>query len=147
MISERWRALKAAARQRSGGRCEDCRCKLGKEAHLHHLTYERRGHELLADVRLICLPCHGHRHPRHTFLTMEEQARRARLRKLGRRPARPQPPAVVEAHWDEINGRFAEAIATKEPYVRLAVKQAMNRATTRKAREAWKALERAQRKR
>lgn len=91
---------------------------------MHHLTYARAGHELLTDVLLLCLPCHGAEHPQHTFRTVAEirAVTKKRRRKAVRTPA---PPGV----WDEINGAAARALAEKVPYVRLAVRlaQAKNR--------------------
>lgn len=48
----RKRALKAA-----GYRCQKCR-KVNVPLDVHHLTYERRGQELLSDLLVVCRPCH-----------------------------------------------------------------------------------------
>ena len=105
--------------QRSGGRCERCRAVLGADSHLHHLTYARRGHELLADVELICLACHGSSHPQHTFRPVADQraiaAKRAKKRNWTPAPA---------GEWDDINAPFAKALAAKKSYVRLEVRRA-----------------------
>jgi len=67
--SEHWQWLRKEAYKRSGGCCE--RCGLRGEnrygnplriLNLHHLTYERLGHELLEDVELICHECHEKDH-------------------------------------------------------------------------------------
>ncbi len=59
--SDEWRRLRVLVIDRAGGRCERCRCTAG-EWNVHHLTYERRGHELLEDLVLLCRPCHEAAH-------------------------------------------------------------------------------------
>ena len=66
--SSHWRALKRKAKARAQGHCERCGERLqenlpGKTSQLHHLTYERAGHETLEDVQLWCFHCHQKRHP------------------------------------------------------------------------------------
>lgn len=51
------------------------------ELHVHHLTYERKGHELLEDVLVLCLSCHEEQHPGRRFRDRREQARRRNRRK------------------------------------------------------------------
>jgi 5-methylcytosine-specific restriction endonuclease McrA len=36
----------------------------GVELHVHHLTYERLGRELIEDVQIICRECHDREHGR-----------------------------------------------------------------------------------
>ena len=67
--TDHWRRLQAAARKRAGGPiCEACgvhgtgRFQVGAKVELHHLTYERLGNELLADVALLCHDCHQRAH-------------------------------------------------------------------------------------
>jgi hypothetical protein len=47
--------------KRCGGVCEACGENPAKL--LHHVTYERYGHELLTDVLGVCRECHGKFHP------------------------------------------------------------------------------------
>lgn len=50
---------------RSGGACEDCgRNGKGIALDVHHLRYDRYGHEEPSDVLLICRDCHERRHGR-----------------------------------------------------------------------------------
>ena len=42
--------------RRAGGRCE--RCKRFGHLEIHHLTYERLGHELDSDLEALCDICH-----------------------------------------------------------------------------------------
>jgi len=64
----------------------------------HHVTSERRGHELVADLLLVCPPCHGACHveegtpllPAHVV-----EKRRAAERRAARRPA---PPHIKRGH-------------------------------------------------
>lgn len=70
-----WKAFQKLAfetqRQRLGqNHCEHCppgAPKSKEPLHVHHLTYERLGDELLEDVVIICRDCHskihGHRRP------------------------------------------------------------------------------------
>ena len=54
--SAHWRTLRQQVLRRAGGRCETC----GRAGRLevHHLMYERRGNELLGDLRALCRDCH-----------------------------------------------------------------------------------------
>jgi 5-methylcytosine-specific restriction endonuclease McrA len=66
--SKPWKALRERALRRAGSRCESPQCSssvsIGVE--VHHLTYERLGHERLSDVIVLCRPCHReHGHKLH----------------------------------------------------------------------------------
>jgi hypothetical protein len=54
--SREWALVKERVKERSRGLCE--RCYNGAHDHTHHLTYERFGNELLADLIGVCEPCH-----------------------------------------------------------------------------------------
>jgi 5-methylcytosine-specific restriction endonuclease McrA len=41
-----------------GPACEDCGCKSGR-LELHHLTYDRLGHEWPSDLKILCVRCHA----------------------------------------------------------------------------------------
>jgi hypothetical protein len=112
MLDERWHALKKAARKRSGQTCEGCGVRLGRsgDCHLHHLTYVRRGVELLEDLKILCLDCHAAQHPGMTFYSVEEQKQRVKLKRKRRNAL-----------------RAAEAAALPVPYVRLAIRVAAER--------------------
>jgi 5-methylcytosine-specific restriction endonuclease McrA len=56
-----WRALRRGLILERGYRCERCGWAYGK-LQLHHRTYERLGHELPADVELLCTRCHYGEH-------------------------------------------------------------------------------------
>lgn len=56
LASREWAVLREKVRKRSGGLCE--RCSRRPMDAVHHLTYERVGHELLTDLQAICNPCH-----------------------------------------------------------------------------------------
>lgn len=53
--SEAWLKLRGKVIERSGARCErrGPRC-VNSGAHVHHLTYERVGHERLEDLQFVC---------------------------------------------------------------------------------------------
>jgi hypothetical protein len=55
LASREWAEKREAVRERSGDRCERCG---GPQQAVHHLTYERIGHELLEDLQAVCDPCH-----------------------------------------------------------------------------------------
>lgn len=57
-----WQALRKQVLRRAGWRCEDC-SKRGP-LDVHHLTYERFGHERLSDLTALCRECHTQRHQR-----------------------------------------------------------------------------------
>jgi hypothetical protein len=79
-MNEAWAEKKRLVWQRAHGICE--KCQIAKGAHVHHLRYaQRRGHEKLEWLQLVCLKCHGEYHPHHTFLTLAQQAQRAEARR------------------------------------------------------------------
>jgi 5-methylcytosine-specific restriction endonuclease McrA len=59
--SPRWRELAAKVRSRARGVCEGCAERPGD--HVHHLTYDRLGAEMLFDLVLVCRRCHEAIHP------------------------------------------------------------------------------------
>lgn len=64
LASREWALLREQVKERSGGLCERHLekgwpkeyCPPGDN--VHHLTYERVGHELLEDLQHVCRPCH-----------------------------------------------------------------------------------------
>jgi hypothetical protein len=87
--------------------------------HLHHLTYERRGKELPADVVYLCLPCHGKQHPHHTFRPVWEQARRARSKKAKaqrdkKKALRKARPPMAEREKDSAYDRVKGILASRK---------------------------------
>jgi hypothetical protein len=60
LASREWGLLKAQVKARSGGICE--RCKLNPSDAVHHLTYERKYNEDLADLQDTCEACHKYTH-------------------------------------------------------------------------------------
>ena len=50
--------MKRQVRERSGGDCE--RCHSATATSVHHLTYERIGHESLDDLTDVCKGCHAY---------------------------------------------------------------------------------------
>lgn len=59
--SEKWRDICRRVKERDDGLCQGCRLRPG--AHVHHLTYERMGDEMLFDLVLVCRGCHERIHP------------------------------------------------------------------------------------
>lgn len=60
--SKRWRELRLRLLRERGERCERCHKTWAPgfktSLELHHLTYERLGHERDGDVQLVCKGCH-----------------------------------------------------------------------------------------
>jgi 5-methylcytosine-specific restriction endonuclease McrA len=52
-----WATLKSVVRDIRGDRCERCGNPY-VPLQLHHKTYQRLGNEEIADVALLCWPCH-----------------------------------------------------------------------------------------
>ena len=75
--SNEWRSIRKRVLERDGYRCQ--RCGATQELQVHHLTYERRGRELLSDLTVLCNRCHRFAH-RHGLLGVAEQSRRDRNR-------------------------------------------------------------------
>lgn len=60
--SDAWREKRREALVHARYRCQDCMAVRNLE--VHHLTYERLGHEELSDLRVLYRSCHGERHGR-----------------------------------------------------------------------------------
>ncbi len=56
LASEDWQRMRKAVLRRAGYRCE--RCGAAKPLDVHHLSYERFGHEDMTDLRALCRDCH-----------------------------------------------------------------------------------------
>jgi hypothetical protein len=58
--SDAWQKFRARVKKARKNRCERCGADGNKVIlQVHHLTYERLGHERLKDVELLCVrPCH-----------------------------------------------------------------------------------------
>lgn len=109
LSSEHWKRFRAKALAHAGYRCR--KCPATTTLQVHHLTYDRLGHELLEDVVVLCNSCHIEEHERqlaiwdrHDQLAITEQelevsdvtldwvlsagrishAKRARMRKAAR---------------------------------------------------------------
>lgn len=57
-----WQATRAAALKRARYRCQLCGVNQWVTLDVHHSTYERRGHELPADLIVLCRTCHETHH-------------------------------------------------------------------------------------
>ena len=62
LSSPAWSAIRSKVIERAHNRCEGCRAA-GIE-HVHHLTYDRVGWELLFDLVALCRNCHDRAHGR-----------------------------------------------------------------------------------
>jgi len=57
LASRDWALKRREVRKRCNGWCE--RCGAGDMVAVHHLTYERKGRELLEDLQGLCSDCHA----------------------------------------------------------------------------------------
>lgn len=64
MGSETWVRKKYAYFGAYGKKCQACGTGVGP-IHVHHMTYDRLGRELLTDLCGLCDPCHKEVHKRH----------------------------------------------------------------------------------
>ena len=105
--TEHWAELRYQAWKRADGHCERCDRELKPGRwHLHHLTYERAGDELLTDVEAICLPCHRLEHPGKRILS----ARGIRAEKVKKLKA-----AKVEARRKKREKRIRRSLPYRRP--------------------------------
>lgn len=86
--SDKWKAIAEQTQKRDGYRCRDC----GTQAHLHvhHLTYDRFGNELLQDLKTLCKECHAKEHRRLRALK-RARTRKQPARRVASRPVKPPP--------------------------------------------------------
>jgi 5-methylcytosine-specific restriction endonuclease McrA len=61
--SPEWRAFRMTIFAQRGRRCQNCGTEKGI-IHVHHLNYNRFGHEKPKDVRVLCEECHTKEHQR-----------------------------------------------------------------------------------
>lgn len=59
--SEHWRRLRARKFAEVGEACQECGDR-ASSLHVHHLTYARKGYELLSDLQVLCEDCHARTH-------------------------------------------------------------------------------------
>ena len=66
MKSDDWRHIRKIKLQFADHLCEQCRrpASPGNPLDVHHLTYDRFGHENLTDLQVLCKPCHNRAHGR-----------------------------------------------------------------------------------
>jgi hypothetical protein len=60
--SRYWQRLRGFKCISTNWKCEGCGEQHGLALELHHPTYDRLGHEELADVQALCRPCHEKAH-------------------------------------------------------------------------------------
>jgi hypothetical protein len=56
-----WRARRRLWILQTLGRCENCH-RQRRPLTIHHLTYQRLGHERRTDIQVLCWRCHRNRH-------------------------------------------------------------------------------------
>ena len=62
-----WKERREEILERAGGRCESCG-RASRKLEVHHLTYERWGHEADGDLTVTCPECHARRPERERSL-------------------------------------------------------------------------------
>lgn len=60
--SKKWKALRRRRLKQDGKQCTSCFST--ENLTVHHLTYERFGHEDLNDIITLCIDCHNKVHNR-----------------------------------------------------------------------------------
>jgi len=65
--SPAWALKRKQKLRQTRSMCERCPASghRRRATHVHHLTYERLGHELLTDLEALCNDCHADLHPEH----------------------------------------------------------------------------------
>lgn len=83
MTSRTWRKKRDELFEERGKKCEKC----GSEENItvHHLTYERFGHEWLCDLMVLCEDCHKKEHERLERQEQLKQKRKARKERIKKR--------------------------------------------------------------
>ncbi len=66
LFSNEWRIIRERILRRDDHVCRECHHRPATQ--VHHLTYERAGHESDDDLIAICRPCHQQIHPHHAGL-------------------------------------------------------------------------------
>lgn len=105
--SEKWKAIRAAVLARDGGKCRSCYHREGEPTgvvglrrsrkqptvlEVHHLTYQRVGHELLHDLILLCQVCHGKmNHPDYRRYIIPDRINKRALPLPGPKLTEPEP--------------------------------------------------------
>lgn len=105
MASPEWKAKRKEKLQEVGQRCQGC--SSDERLEVHHLTYERLGHERLEDLMVLCHTCHAAEHG-HTpdagpvaGLTAEDHVRRG----IG--------PELLRSQRDALQAAVLEKMATE----------------------------------
>lgn len=66
LASPKWQRVRAAMRAGANSRCEGCgRYLFGEHYQVHHVSYERLGHEGAMDLLVLCRRCHLVLHERY----------------------------------------------------------------------------------
>lgn len=103
MAKRRWKTSVTARRtaiSRANGKCEECGTRITADnRHVHHITYVRAGDELADDLVVLCVNCHGKKHPNHTFRPLSEQRKIAARRNRDARRSRAAEKYGVDPKW------------------------------------------------
>ena len=93
LASPHWQALKRRWR-RANPNTAHCACCQDTRYELHHVTYDRLGHEDLGDLMPLCKACHTRLHGKLKWSRQGERERRAQRKRLLKttRERHPVPP-------------------------------------------------------
>lgn len=89
------RRVRRELQERAEGHCEACCVSFARSKQkpvAHHLTNERRGHELVSDLLLVCPACHKECHDLEGSPPLPQYVIRARRAAERRAALRPAPP-------------------------------------------------------
>lgn len=110
--SPEWAAIRKEKLQQTGYRCQGC--SSDERLEVHHLTYERFGHERLTDLQVLCHLCHAREHGRTPDVgpiagpSVHELGQRVKTREaLERRQAGVVQLAPLLKVWEEAKLEFA----------------------------------------
>lgn len=112
LASSHWKATRAAKAKAAGYRCQRCG-EYGRRTresvvglHVHHLSYERLGHEEMDDLELLCVACHELEHGLGDGSEERRNEIRTNLsRKVAGRVTVPYAPDEIDleiASWDDL---------------------------------------------
>jgi len=94
--STTWAAKRKLVLERDGRRCQ--KCQSTGPLHVHHLTYDRIGHELLEDLQTLCKTCHAALHRERQRVRNEQRVAAnglraaAKQKRQQRKQAKSRPP-------------------------------------------------------
>jgi hypothetical protein len=72
LTTPKWKAFRRKALEAANYLCQRPHCGIGSKLHVHHVTYDRLGNELLADVLVLCETHHRLEHQRIDAVRLDD---------------------------------------------------------------------------